>query len=276
MAYCQQNSCYHRQCAEGAQRIGYGQLRLEYIEEEAQKGIDAYSLDQNSREHGRYGRWGRRVCIRKPGVERNGGRFQAESCDENHLNKCDKPRFTSGSKLAGHIGHVERPGVPIQQGYAEYNQKGSDPPKHLVLEGSLEFLPAYSEGHKRVSGDDRDFQKDEQVEQIACEHYAIHAAGHQTEQNVKLRIVLVGLHVSQRVAGRRKSNGVDDGKHDHTQWVGYHVNRDRDPGDIFPAANPVDHYIRRFPNEQEGAADGKQKKNQCNGYFSVFPKSGAG
>ena len=78
------------------------------------------------------------------------GRFQAESGNEQYLDKQIKGFAVAGVKHIPDICNIECFGFPVYQPDGQQNQHGGKSPEYLVFKGCFQFGFSHSECHQGI------------------------------------------------------------------------------------------------------------------------------
>jgi hypothetical protein len=189
---------------------------------------------------------GHRVGVREPEVEGHHRRLHEEADRHQRERHHDEPVGRLPGERVPDLGHVERPGAPVEQRDAGEYQEGADAVRDREVEGSLERpLLLDVVGHERVRRHAQDLEEDEQVEQIARVAEAQHRGEEHEHQSMEER------PDHHEIAPAEDEGREEQNRGEQCEASTYLVDRERDPERRAvargPAPEPVDERaVRRF------------------------------
>ena len=184
-------------------------------------------------------RRGDRVGIGQPEVEGHNRSLDQESGDDEDEGDHDQPVWPGAGDGGADLGHVQRPGAPIDDGDAGQRQVGAHAVGDGEVQGTLQrpafFGPVGGEG---VGRHPHQLEPDEEIEDVAGEAEADHA-----RQEGQHEDVVVGGHPLEVTPGKDHGCGHEDGGQagqPGAQRPGGEVDADGDPVGWAEAGKPVD------------------------------------
>ena len=182
----QERSGPHGQSPQEQQDRRQRRIHAQNAEQNAKKRVDAEAFNDEPRKHRRNGCRRRGVCVRQPGMEGSDGRLEPKTHDEEDA--CQGDNLVPDTLLgqdSGHVGHIERGRVPVQEGDAEKDEESPQRVHDTILERRLQLLALCPESHKCAGGERRNLQVHEEIEQIPRHENPAHPGQDQQKQGVK-------------------------------------------------------------------------------------------